>query len=126
MTGMPCQLIRAATHTEAAIGLTDLGSALHIHKSHAVHWTRLVGSVNTDISNHFEQHVHCCQVFTRVHPTENEQSLVATLQAVPENQRREAIFKGLCIARTWRGWRSTFTVRNFITGGGGIERVFQL
>ncbi|KAK9866960.1 hypothetical protein WJX84_011327 [Apatococcus fuscideae] len=46
--------------------------------------------------------------------------------AVPENQRREAIFKGLCIARKWRGWRSTFTVRNFITGGGGIERTFQL
>ncbi len=48
------------------------------------------------------------------------------VQAVPENQRREAIFKGLCIARKWRGWRSTFTVRNFITGGGGIERTFQL
>ncbi|KAK9841221.1 hypothetical protein WJX74_002148 [Apatococcus lobatus] len=46
--------------------------------------------------------------------------------AVPENQRREAVFKGLCIARKWRGWRSTFTVRNFITGGGGIERTFQL
>ncbi|KAK9810500.1 hypothetical protein WJX72_011839 [[Myrmecia] bisecta] len=46
--------------------------------------------------------------------------------AVPENKRRVSFMKGLCIARFNRGWRTSFTLRNFITGGGGLERTFPL
>jgi large subunit ribosomal protein L19 len=46
--------------------------------------------------------------------------------SVPENKRRATVFKGICIARRNRGWRTSFTVRNFIGSSGGIERSFPL
>lgn len=46
--------------------------------------------------------------------------------SVPENKRRTTVFKGICIARRNRGWRTSFTVRNFIGSSGGIERSFPL
>lgn len=45
---------------------------------------------------------------------------------IPENKRRTSIFKGICIAKRNRGWRSSFTLRNHIGGGGAIERTFPL
>lgn len=45
---------------------------------------------------------------------------------VPENKRRSTNFKGVCIAKKNRGWRSSFTLRNFIGASGGIERSFPL
>ena len=46
--------------------------------------------------------------------------------SVPENKRRTTVFKGICIAKRNRGWRTSFTVRNFIGNSGGIERTFPL
>lgn len=46
--------------------------------------------------------------------------------SVPENKRRTTLFKGICIARRNRGWRTSFTLRNFIGSNGGIERTFPL
>ncbi|KAK9916692.1 hypothetical protein WJX75_005877 [Coccomyxa subellipsoidea] len=46
--------------------------------------------------------------------------------AVPENKRRPATVKGLCIARKNRSWRTSFTILNFIQGGGPVERSFPL
>ncbi|KAK9810730.1 hypothetical protein WJX73_003544 [Symbiochloris irregularis] len=45
---------------------------------------------------------------------------------VPENRRREAVFKGLCISKRRRGWRTVFTLRNHIANAGPIERTFPL
>ena len=45
---------------------------------------------------------------------------------VPENKRRTTMFKGICIARRNRGWRTSFTIRNFVGNSGGIERTFPL
>lgn len=64
----------------------------------------------------------------------NRSPFVATLaelsarlmQAIPENRRRVAITKGLCIARRNRGIRTTFTIRNHLGTAGGIERTFPL
>ena len=44
----------------------------------------------------------------------------------PENRRRAAVVKGLCIARDNRGWRTTFTIRNHAGQAGGFERSFPL
>ena len=46
--------------------------------------------------------------------------------SVPENKRRTTVFKGICIAKRNRGWRTSFTLRNFIGNSGGIERTFPL
>lgn len=46
-------------------------------------------------------------------------------QSVPENKRRVTTFKGICIAKSNRGYRTTFTLRNMF-GSGGIERTFPL
>lgn len=46
--------------------------------------------------------------------------------AVPQNKGRETVFKGICIAKRNRGWRTSFTLRNFIGNNGGIERTFPL
>ena len=51
---------------------------------------------------------------------------LAPAQSVPENKRRPAAFKGVCIARRNRGLRTSFTLRNFIGTSGGIERTFPL
>lgn len=48
------------------------------------------------------------------------------MQAIPENRRRVATTKGLCIARRNRGIRTTFTIRNHLGAAGGIERTFPL
>ena len=48
------------------------------------------------------------------------------LQTVPENQRKPATVRGLCISRNNRGVRTTFTLRNFLGNAGGIERTFPL
>jgi large subunit ribosomal protein L19 len=46
--------------------------------------------------------------------------------AVPENKRRATTFRGIVIARRNRGWRSSFTLRNFVGAQGGVERSFPL
>lgn len=46
--------------------------------------------------------------------------------SIPENKRRTTVFKGICIAKNNKGWRTTFTLRNFIGTSGGIERSFPL
>ncbi len=46
--------------------------------------------------------------------------------AIPQNKGRETAFKGICIAKRNRGWRTSFTLRNFIGNNGGIERSFPL
>lgn len=46
--------------------------------------------------------------------------------AIPENKRRVSTFKGICIAKKNRGWRTSFTIRNSIGTSGGIERTFPL
>lgn len=46
--------------------------------------------------------------------------------AIPENRRRVAVTRGLCIARRNRGIRTTFTIRNHLGTAGGIERTFPL
>jgi large subunit ribosomal protein L19 len=46
--------------------------------------------------------------------------------SIPENKRRTTTFKGLCIAKFNKGWRTSFTVRNFIGSSGGLERTFPL
>ena len=46
--------------------------------------------------------------------------------SVPENKRRPTVFKGICIARRNRGWRTSFTIRNFMGNSGGIERTIPL
>ena len=46
--------------------------------------------------------------------------------SVPENKRRVTLFKGVCIARSNRSVRTTFTLRNVLGGAGGIERTFPL
>lgn len=72
--------------------------------------------------------------------SEREQELAAQLQrpefgpgdvvelklSVPENKRRVAVFKGICIARRNRSLRTSFTLRNIFGGAGGIERTFPL
>eukprot|EP00891_Asterochloris_glomerata_P002348 jgi/Astpho2/2348/gw1.00044.155.1_t len=45
---------------------------------------------------------------------------------VPENQRKPATVRGLCISRNNRGVRTSFTLRNFLGNAGGIERTFPL
>lgn len=47
-------------------------------------------------------------------------------QVVPQNKGRPATVKGLCIAKKNRGWRTSFTVLNYIQGGGPVERTFPL
>lgn len=49
-----------------------------------------------------------------------------SMQAIPENRRRVAVTRGLCIARRNRGIRTTFTIRNHLGTAGGIERTFPL
>mmetsp|Transcript_39104 Transcript_39104/g.70028 ORF Transcript_39104/g.70028 Transcript_39104/m.70028 type:complete len:233 (-) Transcript_39104:123-821(-) len=44
---------------------------------------------------------------------------------MPENRRRETVIKGLCIARTNAGLRSSFTIRNAF-GNEAFERRFPL
>ncbi|GAB4820581.1 hypothetical protein N2152v2_007627 [Parachlorella kessleri] len=46
--------------------------------------------------------------------------------SVPENKRRVTMFKGVCIARSNRGYRTTFTLRNAFGASGGVERTFPL
>lgn len=46
--------------------------------------------------------------------------------SIPQNKGRETIFKGICIAKRNRGWRTSFTLRNVIGNLGGIERSFPL
>lgn len=46
--------------------------------------------------------------------------------SIPQNKGRETIFKGICIAKRNRGWRTSFTMRNVIGNHGGIERSFPL
>lgn len=46
--------------------------------------------------------------------------------AVPQNQRRSTVMKGLCIAKRNRGLRTSFTIRNHMGTAGGIERTFPL
>lgn len=46
--------------------------------------------------------------------------------SVPENKRRATTFKGIVIARSNRGIRSTFTLRALMGPLGGIERTFPL
>ena len=46
--------------------------------------------------------------------------------SIPQNKGRETAFKGICIAKRNRGWRTSFTLRNFIGNNGGIERSFPL
>jgi large subunit ribosomal protein L19 len=46
--------------------------------------------------------------------------------SVPQNKGRETAFKGICIAKRNRGWRTSFTLRNFIGNNGGVERSFPL
>ena len=48
------------------------------------------------------------------------------VQNVPENKGRPATVKGLCISRRNRGWRTSFTILNYIPGGGAVERSFPL
>ena len=45
--------------------------------------------------------------------------------AVPENKRRGAEFRGLCIARRNRGLGSSFTLRS-VLGNYAVERSFPL
>jgi len=52
--------------------------------------------------------------------------LIELTLSVPENKRRTTVFKGICIAKRNRGWRTSFTLRNFIGNSGGIERTFPL
>ena len=59
-------------------------------------------------------------------PTFGPGDLLELKLSVPENKRRATIFKGICIARRNRGWRTSFTLRNFIGNSGGIERSFPL
>lgn len=60
------------------------------------------------------------------HPEFNPGDAVELKLVVPENKRRTTYFKGVCIAKRNRGWRSSFTLRNHLPGGGGIERTFPL
>lgn len=46
--------------------------------------------------------------------------------AVPQNQRRTTVMKGLCIAKRNRGLRTSFIIRNHMGTAGGIERTFPL
>ena len=46
--------------------------------------------------------------------------------SIPQNKGRETVFKGICIAKRNRGWRTSFTLRNVIGNNGGIERSFPL
>ena len=52
--------------------------------------------------------------------------LIEVRLAIPQNKGRETVFKGICLARKNRGWRTTFTLRNVIGNSGGIERTFPL
>jgi large subunit ribosomal protein L19 len=52
--------------------------------------------------------------------------LIELKLSVPENKRRTTVFKGICIAKRNRGYRTSFTLRNFIGNSGGIERTFPL
>jgi len=45
---------------------------------------------------------------------------------VPENKGRPATFKGICIARRNRGYRTSFTMRNHMGNVGAVERTFPL
>ena len=45
---------------------------------------------------------------------------------VPQNKGRTTVFKGVCIAKKNKGWRTSFILRNFIGNSGGIERTFSL
>ncbi len=48
------------------------------------------------------------------------------VQAIPENKRRVATFKGIVMAKRNRGWRTSFTLRNHVGTAGAIERTFPL
>lgn len=50
---------------------------------------------------------------------------MARAQIVPENKRRPAEFKGLCIARRNRGIASSFTLRAVLNNH-AVERMFPL
>jgi len=63
---------------------------------------------------------------TTQHPDFGPGDFLELKLSVPENKRRTTLFKGICIARRNRGWRTTFTLRNFIGNSGGIERSFPL
>lgn len=62
----------------------------------------------------------------RQHPDFSAGDFLELKLSVPENKRRTTVFKGICIARRNRGWRTSFTVRNFVGNSGGIERTFPL
>jgi large subunit ribosomal protein L19 len=48
------------------------------------------------------------------------------LQLVPENQRKEYVFKGLCIARYNKGIRTSFKIYNVFPEVGGFVQHFPL
>jgi large subunit ribosomal protein L19 len=62
----------------------------------------------------------------RAHPEFSPGDLLELKLSVPENKRRTTVFKGICIAKRNRGYRTSFTLRNFVGGSGGIERSFPL
>lgn len=67
-----------------------------------------------------------CELARRLKPPSPPTHPQCPCQSVPENKRRVTTFKGVVIARSNRGYRSTFTLRNMIGTSGGIERTFPL
>lgn len=62
----------------------------------------------------------------RKHPHFTPGDVLQLKLVVPENKRRPAIFKGVCIARRNKGVRTTFRLRNYLGTAGGVERSFPL
>lgn len=59
-------------------------------------------------------------------PTSRPPPPLAPPQVVPENRRRPATFRGICIARRNRGLGSSFKLRNVLDENVAVERSFPL
>lgn len=62
----------------------------------------------------------------RTYPDFKPGDMLELKLSIPQNKGRETVFKGICIAKRNRGWRTSFTLRNVIGNHGGIERSFPL
>lgn len=62
----------------------------------------------------------------RAYPDFKAGDMIELKLSIPQNKGRETVFKGICISRRNRGWRTSFTLRNVIGNSGGIERSFPL
>ena len=81
-----------------------------------------MGHMLSVLEKEMEEEVRASRSFPDFRPGDH----IELKLSIPQNKGRETVFKGICIAKRNRGWRTSFTLRNFIGNNGGIERSFPL